>query len=38
VDPSEFGWYLLGKLQGRASAAGGSKIETPRLARATEQE
>ncbi len=38
VEPSDFGWYLLGKLQGSAPAAGGSKIETPRLIRATEQE
>ena len=38
VEPGAFGWYLQGKLQGRASRAGGSKIETPRLARATEQE
>lgn len=38
VEPGAFGWYLQGKLQGRARRAGGSKIETPRLARATEQE
>ncbi len=38
VEAGDFGWYLQGKLQGRASAAGGSKIETPRLARGTEQE
>jgi pilus assembly protein CpaC len=38
VEAGDFGWFLQGKLQGRASAAGGSKIETPRLARGTEQE
>ncbi len=38
VEPGGFGWYLQGKLQGRARAAGGSKIAMPRLARAIEQE
>ncbi len=38
VEPGGFGWYLQGKLQGRARGAGGSKIATPRLARAIEQE
>ena len=38
VEAGDFGWYLLGKLQGRASGGGGSKIESPRLVRGREQE
>jgi pilus assembly protein CpaC len=36
VAPGDFGWYLLGKLQGNARAS--SAIDSPRLILATEQE
>ncbi|MDH3266785.1 MAG: type II and III secretion system protein family protein, partial [Gammaproteobacteria bacterium] len=29
VEPSDFGWFMQGKLQGSAKGAGGSKIDTP---------
>ena len=36
VDPGNFGWYLNGELQGRATAEGGSKVGPRRLDSATE--
>ena len=36
VDPGDFGWYLNGELQGRATAEGGSKVGPRRLDSATE--
>jgi len=36
VEPSDFGWYLNGELQGRATAEGGSKVGPRRLDSAPE--
>ena len=36
VDPGDFGWYLNGDLQGRATAEGGSKVGPRRLDSTTE--
>ena len=36
VDPGDFGWYLEGKLQGRATAEGGSKVGPSRRESTTE--
>jgi pilus assembly protein CpaC len=37
VDPSDFGWYFQGKLQGKATAAGGSKGAPRQLVHAAEK-
>ncbi len=38
VAPGDFGWYLLGTLQGRATRAGRNRVKTPRLGQPTKQE
>ena len=38
VAPGEFGWFLQGKLQGRTTASGGSKVETRRPAWAIQKD
>lgn len=35
IEPSDFGWFMNGRLEGRAAASGGGKSEPKRLAQVT---
>jgi pilus assembly protein CpaC len=37
VEPGDFGWFMMGRLEGKASAAGGGKSYPRRLALTTEE-